>query len=739
MTARLLVLGLCLCVTFVSAQQVPVAAGVITGRVTTTVSGQAVPVRRARVTLIAAAGPVVTDTNTDGAFRAEGLPPGSYRITVEKPGFVTAVANATANVDVRMDRAGAIEGKLIDEAGEPVTKMIVSALQPNPSGGAPTIVRQAKTDDLGRFRIHTLPAGEFVIEAGAPEKTYYPGTPNIADARAVRVALGEDVRAVEFVLASTAAMPSAPVPAGQNPAVVGAGSGQISGRVTAAKTGRPIRAASVRIVRWEGVTGAQTSTGTDAQGRFVFPSLRDGRYQLSVTADGYVPLELGQRSPREAGRPIDLAAGQTLDSADVALPRTSGIEGRLVDEFGDPAPGVLVQVARVEFAAGRSRLMPIGDPNQVLPTDDLGQFRASGLAAGDYYLVALSGPFANEDRAGFAPTFYPGTTSPRDARATHVDTDQDVIGLQMTLSPASSVTLSGRAMTPAGAPAASGLLLLQTHDGDIRAFLSARGRSGADGAFSIRNVPAGSYVLQAFQPPTQRGAGGFGGFGSVQLTVNADRPDLDVIVASGSTARGRISFEGAAPLPPIDRVRLLPRPVDFISGPVFGAGLAPTVVRDDWTFELARNFGRVALRADAPQPWGLKSITHNGLDVTDSALDFSKDIDGLEVVLTTQLAGLTGRVMERNVPIQDCAVVIFSNDTTKWAFPSRHVVMQRPAQDGRFTAQRLPPGSYRVVALPAVGSEWQDPEFLGRLRARALEITLGGGQTQTIEVELLRQ
>ena len=186
-------------------------------------------------------------------------------------------------------------------------------------------------------------------------------------------------------------------------------------------------------------------------------------------------------------------------------------------------------------------------------------------------------------------------------------------------------------------------------------------------------------------------------------------------------------------------MRFLPRPVDFVSGPAIGAGLPPTTINNDWTFEIPRNFGRVALRVDAPQPWGLKSISLNGIDVTDSAFEFSgKDIAGLEVTLTTLLAVLTGSVSERNVPVPEYSVVIFSTDTTTWGFPSRHVVMQRPAQDGTFSAQGLPPGTYRVVALPAVGSEWQDPEFLTRIRPRATEIVLGAGQTQTVSLQLLR-
>ena len=49
-----------------------------------------------------------------------------------------------------------------------------------------------------------------------------------------------------------------------------------------------------------------------------------------------------------------------------------------------------VQAARVQYVAGKRRLMPIGGTTAARPTDDLGQFRILNLPPGDYYLMALS-------------------------------------------------------------------------------------------------------------------------------------------------------------------------------------------------------------------------------------------------------------------------------------------------------------------------------------------------------------
>src|SRR6266849_4866609 len=64
----------------------------ISGGAMILVNGQLAPVRRARVTLqgTTSSKPQGTDTDTDGRYRFDGLAAGSYRVTIEKPGFVPA-------------------------------------------------------------------------------------------------------------------------------------------------------------------------------------------------------------------------------------------------------------------------------------------------------------------------------------------------------------------------------------------------------------------------------------------------------------------------------------------------------------------------------------------------------------------------------------------------------------------------------------------------------------------------
>jgi protocatechuate 3,4-dioxygenase beta subunit len=117
------------------------------------------------------------------------------------------------------------------------------------------------------------------------------------------------------------------------------GTAIIRGRVLAADTGKPLRRARIQLTAPE-LAGAPRNTSTDADGRYEFMELPAGRFTIRVTRSGYLSLAYGQRRPREAAKPLQLADQEVLERVDVALPRMAVISGRIVDEMGDPIEGV---------------------------------------------------------------------------------------------------------------------------------------------------------------------------------------------------------------------------------------------------------------------------------------------------------------------------------------------------------------------------------------------------------------
>ncbi|MBP6716235.1 MAG: carboxypeptidase regulatory-like domain-containing protein, partial [Acidobacteria bacterium] len=409
----------------------------------------------------------------------------------------------------------------------------------------------------------------------------------------------------------------------QTPPAAPQGTGRISGVITRLDTGRPVPNTTIRWVRWEGGRGTQGAVRTDAQGRFSMEKLVAGSYEITASADGLVTLQYGQRATKEQPKRIELMDGQQFSEADIVLPKTSAIEGQLLDEFGDPVPGVSVQIAQVQMAAGKTRLMPMGTAQQPAPSDDLGHFRAFNLPPGDYYVLALSGPFAGpETAAGFAVTYYPGTSQPTNAKAVHLETGQDATGVTFALEPAKVATVSGVAVDATGKPVQGMLILVQTAGDDVRAMVTARGVAGPDGAFTFRNVAHGTYALQAFGQPVGGGNLGKAPFGALPFTLGGDRDDLRIVIRDGAVARGRIIIEGDASALKPELVRVIPGAVEFVTSPVAG-GPPNTVTNPDWTFEVQNQSGLRAMRVSVgAQGWGVKQIMLHGKDVTDTPVDF---------------------------------------------------------------------------------------------------------------------
>ena len=196
-------------------------------------------------------------------------------------------------------------------------------------------------------------------------------------------------------------------------------------------------------------------TTTDEQGRFELKELVGGRYTVTASKGGFVSLQYGQRRPSERGTPVDLPAGQTLEKVVIGLPRGSVIAGRIVDEFGEPLTGAQVMVQRYTYVNGVRQLRQAGQGDR---TDDQGAFRVFGLPPGEYYVSATlrddRGPrFNNDDdvpSSGYAPTYYPGTTSAAGAQRVTVNLGEEVGGVTFGLTLVPLARVSGRVVGPAG-------------------------------------------------------------------------------------------------------------------------------------------------------------------------------------------------------------------------------------------------------------------------------------------------
>ena len=275
------------------------ATATLGGRVIVMDSKPAVPVRRARVSVTAPhlRHPEVTDTDVEGRYKFTNLAPGTYRVTVSKPGFVTLEAGTTragerftidvtdgaqASADVALPRGAAIDGRVVNEDGEPLQNVIVAAVTfvKGARGMRSITVRQSRSDDLGRYRIHSLPEGDYFVEASpdprqvsfiavaardrlpGAARTYFPGTVQAHEARAIKLRRGQQITGTDFALSSV------PV-------------SRVGGRVFDS-SGAVARNFGFRLHPVDAPVASVSGTSS-AEGRFDFPAVPAGEYWVMAT------------------------------------------------------------------------------------------------------------------------------------------------------------------------------------------------------------------------------------------------------------------------------------------------------------------------------------------------------------------------------------------------------------------------------------------------------------------------
>ena len=506
------------------------------------------------------------------------------------------------------------------------------------------------------------------------------------------------------------------------------GTSVIRGRVIRSDTGQPLRRVEVRPETME--AGA---VFTDDNGRYEIAGLPAGSYQVNASKPGFAQAVYGQRRPFGAGRPVTIADSQILEKIDFALSSGGVITGRLVDETGEPVIGAGITVLRLAFVKGRRQPSPVGGGQ----TDDRGEFRVWGLSPGEYFLRAnhrlasdLSGA-----RLGYVPTYYPGTPVQADAQRIAIKAGEEISGLTFALSQTRTASISGIVHAADGSASALTFVTLRQRTGDDTMDYGGSVATKPDGSFIISNVPPGSYTLEARALANTRPE-----WALRDVVVSGrDVSGLVMQLTRGVAARGRIRFDtGNIPkgLKP-EMVRVFSMSEDHMD---MEFGQRPPEVRDDWTFEVANLSGRRSLQAVILQgEWFTKIVSVDGVDVTDSPIEFStNDVDGIEFVLSQQMTEISGVVTDaRGAKVTDAAVVAFASEPEKWTRTMRYVRSVRPDQEGRFQIRGLPAAGYVVVAVEDLEpGEEADRELLEQLRLKGTSITLRDAQKRTVDVKV---
>jgi hypothetical protein len=540
---------------------------------------------------------------------------------------------------------------------------------------------------------------------------------------------------VTLVFCSTAAVAQPPmpqVPPRDNAQPKAAGTATIRGHVLAADTGQPLRKAQVRIT--SGELRENRMTSTDADGKFEFKEVVAGRYSVNASKGSYVALQYGQLRPFEPGKPLEILAGQTIEKVDFALPKGAILTGRVLDEFGDPLPDAMVSVQRYQNMGGQRRLIPAG---RTSTTNDVGEFRIFAVPPGQYYLSATMRPMGmiadNDDRSGYAPTYFPGTTSMAEAQKVTVGLGQIVSDMNMTLMPTRVSRITGTAVDSQGRPM-TGMVMTVPRTDSMMVMFGPPAQIKPDGSFAVSGLSPGRYMLQV------RGPTGESESAYADITVSGDDVNgVRLVATKPSVVSGRAIVEPAAAQalrPSSVRLGLQPTQMDMMM-----MGTQPAVLNDDLTFELKAAPGQFrVVMFNQPPGWGIRAVRYRGTDVTDAGIEVrpSEDLAEVELELTNRLTDLSGVVTNaKGEAIKDYSVIVFPQDSDKWTPNSRYMRTSRPDQDGRYKVTGVPAGQYLVIALDYLDqNDWNDKDFLEKIRSKATTFSLNDGETKSVDLRI---
>jgi hypothetical protein len=461
------------------------------------------PLRRAQIR-VAGDDPrdaLSTTSGLEGEYELRELPAGRYTVQATRVGYLRAqygqreygepgipieVANGATveKIDLTMMRAGVVSGRVTDETGDVLAGVDIRAMQMQFYLGRKRIVPvstapvHVNTDDMGYYRLTGLPPGEYFIAGRlrdtwmSDEKdprmlsyapTYFPGTADVAEARRVKVASGQEVAGIDFALV---AEPAA----------------SLSGTALASD-GAPLAGARLLLSQEiMGPAGGSMSTAgnalTDANGVWTIRDVSPGEYIIRVTGSA------GDRPTESAALPVTVH-GADIEGLVVATDAGAVISGRLVTESGEPLP------------SSGSRPTVTTTPVSMMT----GTVRPS--AGNDDGVVASDGTFSRRSVSG--PVVIRVTGLPRSWGLKSVDVGgRDHAGLPIDLPPSQTLanvtvvvtnqlgSLRGRVTDREGRPATGTVLLFPV---DPSRWLEAAGNQR-----TARPDRAGAYAFDTLRP-----------------------------------------------------------------------------------------------------------------------------------------------------------------------------------------------------------------------------------------------
>lgn len=458
-------------------------------------------------------------TDATGKFLFPSLQAGSYRLSVQRAGYLTQeygespsakgrrkgspirlqAGTQMRDLVFRMQPGGVITGKVLDQNGDPLAEVDVQVWQVIRVGQERmfTPMGQGRTDDRGEYRIYGLTPGTYVVAAspaGPGNSVVTGGMGFIAIMEAKRAtgrpsSQAREVGGQTFYLGATDAKgaTSMEIAAGQEMSgidiqIVPVRVFAVRGNVTTVGGVKPDR---VEVVLWEKDNrGAGMAVRPGPDGTFEIQDVRPGTYRLQATV-----LSIGEESNEGTNMSAQqnvVVGGADVSGLSLALGGGTDVSGSVKMEGGKPLPRNSYVMLWPQDGEERFRSA------QVAVEDD-GTFSIKKVPQGAYTVVA---GFEGRDSGGYVKEVRLGG---RDVRnSLHVPSSGALSGLEIVMGTEGSV-VSGRVLDKDSLPAVGVSVLLvppgmKPNHPDIKTV-----QTDHSGHFEIKGVRPGDYRLLALE------------------------------------------------------------------------------------------------------------------------------------------------------------------------------------------------------------------------------------------------
>ena len=472
------------------------------------------PVKKALVELIAEnqaqGGDYTAISGADGAFRIESILPGRYRLFVERPGLLDtdkshqrsegrvlalAAGQELKNVNIRLQAAAVLRGRVTDEDGDPLPNAEVTVLRQTFVSGRRHWEQAGaeRTNDLGEYRVANLPAGNVyvsvnpppdfksLIEAGGAgadthntasastsyQTTYYPGTTDRSQATPLQLHAGDEFP-INFSLTPAPSL-------------------SIQGSVV----NLPPRSSATIMLQSRDFRRVLTGAEMHKDGSFVIRDVSPGNYEIVATVDG-------SAVPMMARQPLQVGSSN-VEGLRLSPQPGGSVHGHLRVEGKSGAPlrpdfertFLLLESTEVDEDEG---VLGAGKFTNLAHVAPDGSFAWDDVPPGNYYVQIVRDAGANDD--WFVKTLL---AAGRDANDPGINVNGGTITLDLVASTNGGV-VEGVITDHQGRPVANAVVVAVPEATMLgRMDRYRKTQSDQNGHFQLQGIRPGAYTALAWE------------------------------------------------------------------------------------------------------------------------------------------------------------------------------------------------------------------------------------------------